>query len=568
MARCEFFLICALTLLAYSTASAAVIEHSFYVRNLTIRRLCSEQVITTVNGKFPGPTIRVREGDTLVVHVCNKSPHNITIHWHGVIQKLTAWADGADFATQCPIQPGNLFTYRFNITGQEGTLWWHAHVKWLRATVHGALVIQPRAGQSYPFPEPSGEFRIILGEMWKSNIVDVLNEGLASGADPNISDAYTINGRPGDLYPCPLTYKMKVLPGKTYLLRIINAAINTLQFFKIAQHKMTVVAIDAAYTEPYVTNVVMIAPGQTTDVLLTTDQPLGSYYIAARPYYTNTEEAYSNTTTTGLLVYHRTTSKTPRMPILPPFDDTPTAHKFSSSLVGLVKSPHWVPVPQNVDEHMFVTLGMGVVPCEEKPMGMGMCKGDMGERMAASMNNESFQAPTTLSMLQAHYYDVKGIYSNDFPNMPMMEFDYTNPNTTMDDMMMMYTMKSTKVKKLKYNATVEIVFQNTALMGLENHPMHIHGHNFHVLAQGFGNYDMNRDGMKYNLVNPQVRNTVGVPAGGWAVVRFRADNPGVWFIHCHVDRDFTYGMATAFVVENGPTPDFTLPPPPWDLPQC
>lgn len=52
------------------------------VKNLTVRRLCHEQVITAVNGSLPGPTIRVKEGDTLVVHVFNESPYNLTIHWY------------------------------------------------------------------------------------------------------------------------------------------------------------------------------------------------------------------------------------------------------------------------------------------------------------------------------------------------------------------------------------------------------------------------------------------------------------------------------------------------------
>lgn len=41
-----------------------------------------------------------------------------------------------------------------------------------------------------------------LGEWWNSNVVDVENEAIASGGAPNISDAYTINGKPGDLYRC------------------------------------------------------------------------------------------------------------------------------------------------------------------------------------------------------------------------------------------------------------------------------------------------------------------------------------------------------------------------------
>lgn len=66
--------------------------------------------------------------------------------------------------TQCPIRPGRSYTYRYNATGQEGTLWWHAHSSMLRATVHGAIIIKPRNGeQGYPFPKPDKEEIIMLG---------------------------------------------------------------------------------------------------------------------------------------------------------------------------------------------------------------------------------------------------------------------------------------------------------------------------------------------------------------------------------------------------------------------
>lgn len=89
--------------------------------------------------------------------------HSDNLCRHGVFQLRSGWADGPEFVTQCPIVPGNKYTYKFTITGQEGTLWWHAHSNWLRATVHGALIIQPRNGQSYPFPKPFREFPILLG---------------------------------------------------------------------------------------------------------------------------------------------------------------------------------------------------------------------------------------------------------------------------------------------------------------------------------------------------------------------------------------------------------------------
>ncbi|CAL9002701.1 unnamed protein product [Prunus brigantina] len=345
MARFAFVLACALALLASSVASGAIVEHSFNVNNLTITRLCKEQSITVVNGSYPGPTIRVCEGDTLVVHVFNQSPYNITIHWHGIFQLLSAWADGPVYVTQCPILPGHKYTYRFKITGQEGTLWWHAHVSWLRATVHGALIIHPKAGRSFPFPKPYQEIPIILGEWWNGNVVDIENEGLATGIAPNNSNAYSINGLPGDLYDCSQnqTYQVKVVKGKTYLLRIINAALNNQLFYKIANHNMTVVAIEAAYTTPYITDVLVVAPGQTTDVLITANQQTGSYYMAATPYM-SANINFDNTTTRGIIVYENSTSSSPIMPALPNPGDTPTAHKFNSNITGLAGGPQWVPV--------------------------------------------------------------------------------------------------------------------------------------------------------------------------------------------------------------------------------
>ncbi|KAI3474700.1 hypothetical protein Pfo_029885, partial [Paulownia fortunei] len=418
------------------------------------------------------------------------------------------WADGPEFATQCPIRPGQSYTYRFTITRQEGTLWWHAHVQWLRATVYGALIIRPRSGY-YPFPKPHREVPIVLGEWWNANVIDVENQALATGAAPNNSDAYTINGQPGDLYPCSSnhTFRLKVVHGKTYLLRIINAALNNQLFFKIANHKMKVVAVDASYTNPYVTDVVVVAPGQTTDVLLTADQTPGRYYMAANPYASAAGVSFDNTTTTGIIVYNGTRGSRPIMPVLPAFNDTPTAHKFFSNLTGLVTSPFWTPVPRQIDEHMFVTVGLGLSACDAP--GNASCQGLFGQKLAASMNNASFQFPTKLSMLEAFFRNVGGIYTTDFPNTPPLQFDYTNA-----------------MKKVRYNATVEIVMQNTALIGVENHPIHLHGFNFYVLAQGFGNYNPTVDSKKFNFVNPQERNTIAVPVGGWAVVRFRANNPG------------------------------------------
>jgi len=121
-----------------------------------------------------------------------------------VFQRGSPWADGPSMVTQCPVKPGCNYTYRFNVRGQEGTLWWHAHISFLRATVYGALVIRPRGGAaSYPFsPKPHREEVLLLGEWWNANVEDLDRMAFLTGNTPPNADAYTINGKPGDFYNC------------------------------------------------------------------------------------------------------------------------------------------------------------------------------------------------------------------------------------------------------------------------------------------------------------------------------------------------------------------------------
>ncbi|KAG6427411.1 hypothetical protein SASPL_111656 [Salvia splendens] len=557
MRRSLLLLASALALLACSSsfASARIVRHTFNVGNLTVNRLCRDQVITAVNGGLPGPTIVAEDGDTLVVRVNNVSPYNVTIHWHGVFQLLSAWADGPEYITQCPIRPGQSFTYRFNVTRQEGTLLWHAHFKALRATVHGAFIIRPAPGRTYPFPTPFREIPIVLGEWWNADIMDVEEEAVSTGSAPNASNAFTIND----------TVRFTLVQGRTYLLRVINAALNTPLFFKIANHNFTVMAVDAAYTDPYNTDVLVLAPGQTVDALMTADQPINRYYMAASAYVIPLLAPYVQTSTTAIMSYAGAAgNSTPLMPVMPRRNDTELANRFLSGLTGLTSSPHWIPVPLEIDERMFVTTGLGLIQCRNPS---GVCLGPGGLEVAASMNNVSFVLPQGTSLMEAYVNNVSGVYTADFPDNPPVVFDYNNPNNT-QNAALFATEKATRVKQFKYNATVEMVFHNTAVLSSDDHPMHLHGLSFYVVGQGLGNYNPQTDGANLNLVNPQERNTVVVPSLGWVVIRFRANNPGVWFVHCHIDGHVPWGLANAFIIENGPTPDTTLPPPPADLPQC
>ncbi|XP_057490357.1 laccase-15-like [Actinidia eriantha] len=541
-------------------------RHTFVVREAPYKRLCKTKKILTVNGQFPGPTLYAHHGDTLIVDVYNRGKENITIHWHGVKQPRFPWSDGPAYITQCPIKPGGKFSQKVVLSSEEGTLWWHAHNDWNRATVHGAIVVYPKPGTGYPFPKPHAEVPIIFAEWWKSDVMKVIQEALRTGGDPNVSDAFTINGQPGDLYPCSKagTFKLNVDYGKTYLLRMVNAAMNDILFFSIAKHKLTVVGADGSYTKPFTTNYVTISPGSTFDVLLTANQPpKHRYYMAARAYSSSSSIPFDNTTATAILQYNGSndppSSLPPFMPYLPYYNDTPAAVNFSRSVKSLANKAYPISVPQKVDTKIVSTVSINTFRCPNNS-----CAGPNGSRLAASMNNISFVNPSS-DVLRAYYYHIKGVFGAHFPSFPPFVYNFTGDNLPL---VLQTPKKGTKVKFLKFSATVEIVLQGTNLVAPIDHPMHLHGYSFYVVGLGFGNFDKNKDPLTYNLVDPPFLNTVMVPKSGWVAIRFQANNPGVWFMHCHLERHLTWGMDTVFIVRNGKHPNETLLPPPPDLPPC
>ncbi|XP_071703219.1 laccase-1 [Rutidosis leptorrhynchoides] len=559
---------------SYSSSSSTSKRFKFNVEWKNITRLCSSKAILTVNGEYPGPTIAVNEGDNVEIKVTNYVAINTTIHWHGIKQYRTGWADGPAYVTQCPIRPGQSYTYKFTVTGQRGTLWWHAHIAWQRATIYGSFVIYPR--MPYPFSVPiEAEIPIIFGEWWNLPVEGIEEEMSKYGNGPNSSDAYTINGLPGLLYPCSVkdTFIQTVEQGKTYMLRIINAALNDELFFTIANHTLRVVEIDASYTKPFDTKSILITPGQTSTVLLTADQnnrnSNGLFVMAARPYLTSVFP-FDESTTIGFLKYKGTLAQNMALPKpsdlilphdLPLMEDHAFATKFVSQLKSLGNALYPCAVPKGIDKRVVITISLNLQDCPPNQI----CKGYNGKRFSASMNNQSFVRPLN-SILEWHYKnDSSKQYSQDFPQKPPTVFDYTGGDPLTQNLNPEF---GTKLFAVEYGTKLEIVLQDTNFLNAENHPIHIHGHNFFVVGMGLGNFDVKKDPARYNLVDPPERNTVGVPMGGWAAIRINADNPGVWFMHCHLEEHTSWGLASGFIVKSGSLPSQRLPPPPDDLPAC
>lgn len=330
-------------------------------------------------------------------------------------------------------------------------------------------------------------------------------------------------------------FRVKVTHGKTYYLRVINAALEIAVFFAVANHSLTVVELDASYVKPFTVNTIMLTPGQTADVLLHANQSSGQFYMAASAYSVVQYDLqqYPRIAGTGILQYELADDRgltpnilgmVPTLPNLPGYNDSAYSDSFLAKIKSYNNSMYKVEqVPLVINQEFFFTVGYALEPNNSCPP-LKVCKGYLHQRFSTAVNNISFQNPTNISLLEAFYFN-KSISESfkGFPDTPVHKFNYTGPEDQLGNKAPVH---STKVSVLNFNDHVQLVLQDISILNFTIHPFHLHGHNFYVVGWGYGNYDSLLDPPYFNLEDPPLRNTAGVPSGGWLAIRFRANNPG------------------------------------------
>src|SRR6187431_1134304 len=99
----------------------------------------------TYDGGVPGPLIRVRVGDRLVVRFTNHLPQPTTVHWHGI--RVPIQMDGVPGVSQPEVKTGETFVYDFTVP-DAGLYWYHPHVMSAAQVgfgLYGALLVEDPA---------------------------------------------------------------------------------------------------------------------------------------------------------------------------------------------------------------------------------------------------------------------------------------------------------------------------------------------------------------------------------------------------------------------------------------
>ncbi len=221
--------------------------------------------VWTYNGTLPGPTIRARVGDEVVVKFRNSLPEATTIHWHGL--RVPAAQDGTEH-TQPPIEPGDTWEYRFTVP-DSGTFWYHPHIRssaQVGAGLYGAFVVEPREGSEEHALEGAlgDDLLMVLSD------VSLEEDGSLSPADKHgFFGSYF--GREGELVmvngrPMP-TVKMRL--GVPQRWRLVNAARARYFRFNVPGQSLVRLGGDGGLAErPVPVNEVTIAPGERVELYL------------------------------------------------------------------------------------------------------------------------------------------------------------------------------------------------------------------------------------------------------------------------------------------------------------
>ncbi|KAL4072061.1 laccase [Scleroderma citrinum] len=462
-------------------------------------------------GTFPGPLIRANKGDELRINVINNlydTSMNTTtsIHWHGILQHQSNWADGAAFVTQCPIQPNASFLYRFTVPDQAGTFWYHSHLSAQYCDgLRGPLVVyDPEDPLADMYDVDDESTVIVLSDWYHRPSPQMYNP-------PFNPDSTLINGLgryPGG--PMSPLAVVNVVQRKRYRFRIIGASCDPWFNFTIDGHKMTVIEVDGTEIKPVDVDSLAVFAGQRYSVVVSADQPVNNYWIRALSNFPN--QTFDGGQSSAILRYSGapdTDPTTEHGPYILPFDEASLQPLFDAGAPG-------IPELGKADVNINLIPGLDT---------LGLY----------TLNNVSFIDPPLPILLQI-------LSGRRHPS---------------------HLLPKGSIYELPFNKTIEVSIPATdlsphgALGG--PHSLHLHGHTFDVIRVS-GN-------SSYNFVNPVKRDTVsiGTQANNDNVtIRFVTNNPGPWFFHCHINWHLHKGFAVVMaesisqiVAEESPvTPDY------------
>ncbi|EMD88541.1 hypothetical protein COCC4DRAFT_208631 [Bipolaris maydis ATCC 48331] len=486
--RAACLLVCA------AVAYAKTVSYDFTIGYVTAAPDGFSRQVIGINGKWPIPTIECDVGDTLVITVHNGLPDQTTsLHFHGIWQTGTQVSDGPSGITQCPIRPGQSYTYTF-VANPAGTHWYHAHEKGQYPDgLRGKMIVHDRAWEKTLGIDK--QIFLSMSDWFHRSMPELIDEYMS----PDNTDARFDSPNAFLFNDSNKPFDLKLAKGKKYLLRIVNTAAVACGQFHMDNYTLSVVEVDGVQVQPQETDRILICAGQSYGVVVKgQEDPKGA----------------SN--------WHASMDTDMLPGPAPPKDDISVIGRIVYDVMQEVEAierelPNIARAETRVLDDFHV-----------KPLDGQKLLGPVNNRIDFTTNQTYFEGIGTRTPLNADPWVA--------PKVPTLYTALTTGSmdpATYGPGVNPWIIQSGEIVQIHMNNPHG-----------RPHPMHLHGHVFQVVAKGAGTWDGQEGGFPEV---PSKRDGLVVPANGHAVIRFKADNPGVWFFHCHVDFHAVGGMAATII---------------------
>ncbi|KAI3528810.1 multicopper oxidase [Colletotrichum filicis] len=466
--------------------TGVVREYWFNVENGTAAPDGYEMPVQLINGSFPGPTIIADWGDTVVVHLKNSLQTNGTgLHFHGIRQNWTDQMDGVPSITQCPIAPNDTYTYKWRAV-EYGTGWYHSHF-YVQAWdgVFGGITINGPASANYD---------VDLGHLflndWYHQTADELVTKAATGGPPTavnglINGTNTFNDTMGSRFETIFE------PGTRYRLRLVNAAADNHFRFMIDNHTMEIIATDFVPIVPYNATQLSIGMGQRYDIIVEAkDLTDGDFWLRSIAQE-SCSESDAVDDVKGIIRYSNSSTS----------DPTTSAYSYTDSCLDEASS--------NLVPYLAINASDTYISADEK-VAVEVTDNALLWTMNKTSMHTQWEYPTAMQISQ-------------------------NNSTWL-----------TKQNVIHLPDADKWVYMVIHSPFAQDHPMHLHGHDFWILDSGYGNFDSTQTD-RLTLVNAPRRDVAMMPGSGYLVIAFKTNNPGAWLMHCHIAWHTSEGFAVQIV---------------------
>lgn len=364
----------------------------------------------TYDGGLPGPLIRTKVGDRLIVHFTNELDEETTIHWHGM--RVPIEMDGVPEISQPPVRKGETFVYDF-IVRDAGLYWYHPHVMSAAQVgfgLYGALLVEDPG-------DPVGiedEVTIVLSDIGfdsRGELEDPEGGGSAGMVFGREGAYVLVNGR--------VRPNILARSGAPQRWRIVNAAKSRFFFLELEGQPIMTIGGDGGLQEHPVTNdIVLVTAGERVDVVVTPTGKPGSQLVLRSMLYNRGYGSVEYRSAEELMTVTITDAPHVANPKLPDFKRTivPTSLEGATPVNVVLTLP-----PVDVNGHSEFRVD-GVPYWKAKPY-----RARVGERQIWTVKNDTewdhpwHQHGFFFMVLDENYQPVRPMVWKDTVNIPMKE---------------------------------------------------------------------------------------------------------------------------------------------------